>query len=925
MSDSRRVGSGVEGAVRESVDPSASSSPAPVPSLSAHLHASRLRMDTWNELQPAILRLSRGDEIDAMREEVTRKLSVLRPIEAYWAFPGREGFSTLERLFQREEYPEMARTVERIVRALASQSYRRRAIPLGDLQDWDEDEEARDALDSWGSPEEFSRPYFEILVVDQQSVSGEERLRQGLRSMRRPEDPFIYDVVLVPSFEDAIIAVLFNFNIQSVVVRYGFPFESRNELDELNRWLRAVDRSKLGGDRAIDRAEALATTIDELRPELDLYLVTDGSVEVTAGKTDSPFRRVFYRQEDYLELHLSIIRGVRERNRTPFFKALRRYAEQPTGVFHALPISRGKSIVRSNWIQDMIQFYGKNIFLAETSATSGGLDSLLDPHGPIKEAQERAARAFGARRSYFVTNGTTAANKIVVQAMVRPGDLVLVDRDCHKSHHYALTLAGAEVIYLEAYPLHEFSMYGGVPTSEVTGMLRRLEAAGKLDRVKMVILTNCTFDGIIYHPARVMEACLAIKPDLAFLWDEAWFAFARFSPTHRRRTAMYAAHLLRKRYRSPEYAMARATASDPDAMPDPSRVRVRVFATQSTHKTLTSLRQGSMIHVYDQDFQRIDGAFRDAYMTHTSTSPNYQVLASLDLGRRQAELEGYEMVGKQIELAMTLRETVASHPLLRRWFRFLTIRDLVKPEYRPSGVEAFYDLDRGWCPMLDSWEQDEFVLDPTRLTLYIGDTGVDGDTFKKTFLMGRHGIQVNKTTRNTCLFMTNIGTTRSSVAHLINALVRLAKDFEDRSEDESPYERRARERRTARLVDELPPLPDFSAFHAAFRAGDSSDTPEGDVRRAYFLGTDEDCCEYLRIDEPEIDEIMQGGRELVAASYLTPYPPGFPVLVPGQIVSADILAFLRALDTKEVHGYRPELGIRVFTEAALARSPKDEP
>ena len=139
------------------------------------------------------------------------------------------------------------------------------------------------------------------------------------------------------------------------------------------------------------------------------------------------------------------MKGVGERHRTPFFNALREYAKQPTGVFHALPLARGKSIMNSNWIGDLAQFYGMNLFMAETSATSGGLDSLLDPVGPLKVAQEYAARAFGAKRTYFATNGTSTCNKIVVQALVRPDDIVLVDRNCHKSHHYGMVLAGAQV------------------------------------------------------------------------------------------------------------------------------------------------------------------------------------------------------------------------------------------------------------------------------------------------------------------------------------------------------------------------------------------------------------------------------------------------------------------------------------------------
>jgi arginine decarboxylase len=890
------------------------------PSLSAHYLSSRLRYDTWNQLKLAASHLAQGrGDAERLGQEVRKGLKMLEPIESYWSFPGREVFEQLVRIFDQEEFRKLANVVQRIVRVLATQSYRRHTLTIEDLDD--STDELRDNL-SVGNvrgPALVERPYFEVLVVDDTTHESEQALRDGLSAARRQEDPFLYEAVVVPSFEDALIAVLMNTNLQAVVVRDGMPFRSRHRLEILKNCLHGLDEARLELLDPSERAVVLGQLINEQRPELDLYLVTDVSLEDTAGERGSVFRRVFYQQEDYLELHLSLLRGVRSRFNTPFFKALREYAEQPTGVFHALPISRGKSIIKSHWIQDMARFYGMNIFLAETSATSGGLDSLLDPHGPIKEAQELVARAFGSRRSYFVTNGTTGANKIVTQALVRPGDIVLIDRDCHKSHHYAMTLMGAQVVYLDAYPLHKYSMYGAVPLKEIRRVLLELKAAGKLDRVRMITLTNCTFDGIVYHTQRVMEECLAIKPDLIFLWDEAWFAFARFAPTYRKRTAMYSARALQDKYRSPAYAEQYAAAVDKSKLPDPEKVRIRVYATQSTHKTLTALRQGSMIHVYDQDFHQVEGSFKDAYMTHTSTSPNYQILASLDIGRRQVELEGYELVAKQIELAFTLREKIKTHPLLAKWFGFLSMRDLIPAEFRPSGLDVYYNPALGWSAMLDAWENDEFVLDPTRLTLHIGRTGVDGDTFKKVYLMDRHGIQVNKTTMNTLLFMTNIGTTRSSVAHLIDALVDLANEFEQKIEDESPTECAARERILLRVAENMPPLPDFSRFHDRFR--DGAVTPEGDMRTAYFLGNNEDDCEYFRIDETAIDDAMNGGRDLVASGFITPYPPGFPILVPGQVVSVEILEYLRALDTKEIHGYRPELGIRVFTEAALAQKP----
>src|ERR1700734_2736757 len=264
-------------------------------------------------------------------------------------------------------------------------------------------------------------------------------------------------------------------------------------------------------------------------------------------------------------------------------------------------------------------------------------------------------------------------------------------------------LAGAMVTYLEAYPMHQYSMYGAVPLREIKERLLALRAAGKLDRVKMLMLTNCTFDGVVYDVQRVMEECLAIKPDLVFLWDEAWFAFARFHPVYRPRTAMRAARTLAEKLRLPEFkaqynpfadevgsndAAADEALLSRRLLPDPARARVRVYSTQSTHKTLTSLRQGSMIHVFDQDFsQKGEDTFHEAYMTHISTSPNYQILASLDLGRRQAALEGFELVQKQIENAMRLRDAVDHHPLLSKYMRCLTTADLIPAEYRPSGID----------------------------------------------------------------------------------------------------------------------------------------------------------------------------------------------------------------------------------------------
>ena len=898
---------------------------------SQYYNASQLRADTWSRLKHDALRLAedvaRSRDIEKLRDGVAEALDLLEPIESYWVFPGREAIAGLRRLLDAADYRNLATLAARIVRALATDAYRRRAISLRTSEDAGESESELDSAEDLV----HGRPYFEVLVVDTMALPQELALKQGLRDARRPDDPFLYELLVVQSVEDALIAILTNFNIQTVVIRFSFPYQSAHQLPLLQRELFGIDAVLFEAASPSDRGILLCEVIGRLRPELCVYIVTDVSIEEMAGRTPPNCLRVFYQQEDFLELHLNILRGVNARYQTPFFTALKDYSRQPTGVFHAMPISRGKSIAKSHWIQDMGQFYGMNIFLAETSATSGGLDSLLEPVGPIKKAQELAARAFGAQRTYFVTNGTSTANKIVLQALAQPGDIFLVDRDCHKSHHYGLVLAGAHVVYLDSYPLHPFSMYGAVPLREIKHRLLEFRKAGKLDRVKALLLTNCTFDGIVYNVRRVMEECLAIKPDLVFFWDEAWFAFARCGVTYRQRTGMATAAGLRQKYRSDkyreEYAQFRESFDDTDEaawleqrlLPDPDKVRIRVYVTHSTHKTLTSLRQGSMIHVHDQDFQsKVSDTFHEAYMTHTSTSPNYQIVASLDVGRRQVELEGFELVKKQVEMAMVLREKVLTNPHLSRYFRFLTVKDMIPLEYRKSGIESYYEPDKGWTDFFEAWRIDEFVLDPSRLTLAVGPTGVDGNTFKNTYLMNRHGIQINKTSRNTVLFMTNIGTTRSSVAYLIDVLSRIATRLAAEHEDSSPAERAVLERQVRSLTEDLPALPDFSRFHDRFRPDPRSDTPEGITREAFFLAYDEAACEYLPHLDDTIDRQMAGGREIVSAIFVIPYPPGFPILVPGQVVSREILDFLRKLDVTEIHGLRPELGLRVFKEAALA-------
>ena len=859
--------------------------------------------------------------------ECRTKLDELGPLESYWAFPGKHLFADIQNTLNTGNYGGFAHKVDHVFYTLKTDSYRRRQ------EVWEIPEQTTEDIiaevPDYASRRELTVPYFEVLVVNSHlSPQQQSQARKEIRALRRPEDRFIYELVYVPSFEDALVATIINFNVQAVIIHDGFPYGSQFDYPEVSEYLTnqsSVDVESLpSGDYAL----ALAEHIELVRPELDVYIVTDASVEELAGSINvDNVKRVFYGMEEALELHLSMLAGVQDRFETPYFDNLVHYARQPVGSFHALPVARGKSVFNSHWIADMGHFYGTSVFLAESSATSGGLDSLLEPTGNIKRAQEKAARCFGADRTYFVTNGTSTANKIVVQGVCKPDDIVLIDRNCHKSHHYGLVLSGAQPLYLDAFPLVPYSMYGAVPLRTIKETLLQLKAEGKLERVRMLLCTNVTFDGHLYNVARVMEECLAIKPDLIFLWDEAWYAFGRFSPFYRHtRTAMGALAKLEQRYSTPEYEAEYATfkkrignidiknkkALTEHLLPDPEQVRLRVYATQSTHKSLSAFRQGSMIHVNDQDFDEDNiEAFEEAFMTHTSTSPNLQIIASLDLARRQAELEGYELVSRQIRLALEIRKWVADHPLISKYFHALDPKDMIPAEFRPSGLASYQDPSVTWKTVMEAWETDEFALDPTRITLVCGTAGLDGSEFK-ALLAENYSIQLNKTSRNTVLFQSNINNSRSATSYLIEVLAKIARSIDRKLARSSRAERLAFEKRVKSLMEDVPDLPNFSHFHDTYRDNPKSKTREGRMRDGYFSAYTAENCEHIKLHSNEIDERLRNGPELISANFVIPYPPGFPIMVPGQVISKGIIEFMRNLDVKEIHGYHAEVGIKML-------------
>jgi arginine decarboxylase len=267
---------------------------------------------------------------------------------------------------------------------------------------------------------------------------------------------------------------------------------------------------------------------------------------------------------------------------------------------------------------------------------------------------------------------------------------------------------------------------------------------------------------------------------------------------------------------------------------------------------------------------------------------------------------------------MELRGRINSHPLISKYFKAASVEDMVPAEYRQSGLRDYGPPHSTWRDVVKAWDEDEFALDPTRLTVLCGAAGFDGTQFKG-LLAERFDIQINKTSRNSILVQININNTRGDAAHLIKALSDLSREIEERLARDGNAARETLDARVHALTVDVPDLPNFSEFHEAFRDDPSSATSEGHMREAFFSAYDENNCDYVRLNSPQLDDRLKNGPALVSANFVIPYPPGFPIMVPGQVITDETITFMRKLDVKEIHGYQAARGIKVLKPERLGK------
>ncbi|MCD6663910.1 MAG: arginine/lysine/ornithine decarboxylase [Comamonas sp.] len=572
----------------------------------------------------------------------------------------------------------------------------------------------------------------------------------------------------------------------------------------------------------------------------------------------------------------------------PFFKALLDYAEDGSYSWHCPGHSGGVAFLKSPIGQMYHQFYGENMLRADVCNAVEELGQLLDHDGAIGESERNAARIFNADHCFFVTNGTSTSNKMVWHHTVAPGDVVVVDRNCHKSILHSIIMTGAIPVFLKPTRNH-FGIIGPIPQSEfepatiqakirANPLLKGVDA--KKVRPRILTLTQSTYDGVLYNTETIKGLLDGYVDNLHF--DEAWVPHAAFHPFY----GNY--HAMGKKRARPKKSV--------------------VYATQSIHKLLAGISQASHVLVQDSQTTKLDRhLFNEAYLMHTSTSPQYSIIASCDVAAAMMEPpSGTALVEESILEALNFRramrkveqefgkddwwfkvwgpEKIAAEGIGRAedWI----IRSDGKSRRNGSKWHGFGDLADGFN-----------MLDPIKSTIVTPGLDLDGKFHKVgipasivTKYLAEHGVVVEKTGLYSFFIMFTIGITKGRWNTMLTAL----QQFKDDYEKNHPMWRI---------------LPEFCQQHRRYEHMGLKDLCQH-VHELYArynvarLTTEmylspltpamkpTDAFAHIaarKTERVEIDHLE--GR--VTTSLITPYPPGIPLLIPGEVFNRKIVDYLK--------------------------------
>ncbi len=564
----------------------------------------------------------------------------------------------------------------------------------------------------------------------------------------------------------------------------------------------------------------------------------------------------------------------------PFFRALTHYAADGSYSWHCPGHSGGVAFLKSPVGQMFHQFFGENMLRADVCNAVDELGQLLDHTGPVAASERNAARIFNCDHLYFVTNGTSTSNKMVWHTSVASGDIVVVDRNCHKSILHSIIMTGAIPVFLTPTRNH-YGIIGPIPLSEFSldSIRAKIEAnpfarEAKNKQPRILTITQSTYDGVIYNVETIKGLLDGEIGTLHF--DEAWLPHAAFHDF---------------------YGDYHAIGAD--------RKRCResmVFSTQSTHKLLAGLSQASQILVQDSETTKLDrGIFNEAYLMHTSTSPQYAIIASCDVAAAMMEAPGgpalvHESLAEAVEFRRAMRKVDADYGDEEWWFK------VWGPEYLADegiGEREDWTLRAG-----EAWHgfgelaEGFNMLDPIKATIITPGLSMDGDFAEHTGIpasivtkyLAEHGIIVEKTGLYSFFIMFTIGITKGRW----NTMVTELQQFKDDYDRNQPLWR---------------VMPEFIARHPRYERVGLKDLceeihsfyKEHDVARlttemylSDMVPAMRPTDAFAKMAHREIDRVaLEDIEGRVTAMLVTPYPPGIPLLIPGERFNAIIVRYLK--------------------------------
>jgi arginine decarboxylase len=562
----------------------------------------------------------------------------------------------------------------------------------------------------------------------------------------------------------------------------------------------------------------------------------------------------------------------------PFFKALTHYAADGSYSWHCPGHSGGVAFLKSPVGQMFHQFFGENMLRADVCNAVDELGQLLDHTGPVAASERNAARIFNCDHLYFVTNGTSTSNKIVWNSTVAPGDVVVVDRNCHKSVLHAIIMTGAIPVFLMPTRNH-FGIIGPIPKSEFAweNIQKKIQdnpfATDKNAKPRVLTITQSTYDGVLYNVEEIKEMLDGKIDTLHF--DEAWLPHATFHDF---------------------YGDYHAIGAD-----RPRCKESMIFSTQSTHKLLAGLSQASQILVQDAIENRLDrDVFNEAYLMHTSTSPQYSIIASCDVAAAMMEAPGgTALVEESIKEALDFRRAmrkVDEEWGTDWWFKVWGPTDLSEEgiEEREAWMLKANERWHGFGNLAEGFN----MLDPIKATIITPGLDVDGDFSEEfgipaaivTKYLAEHGVIVEKTGLYSFFIMFTIGITKGRW----NTMVAALQQFKDDYDKNHPLWKVLPE-----FVQKYPryehtSLKDLcTQIHDVYKANDVARLTT-EMYLSNMVPAMKPTDAFAKMAHREIDRVPIDDLEgRVTAVLLTPYPPGIPLLIPGERFNKVIVNYLK--------------------------------